>query len=250
MTSTSIATSSPVDITIRGRSLTRDLLGKVTLTDMLCLVITGELPDAPRRAVIDACLVSLVEHGLTPSALATRLVYGSAPEAMQGAVAAGLLGVGGQFVGTTEGCARLLERIVAAPDRDTEAKAIVAEAKAPLPGFGHDLHKPDDPRTPVLFAVAREHGVAGAHVAALEALSGALDAAKRRHITINATGAVAAVLADAGIPIAIMRGFALVARCAGLVGHVAEEQREPAMRSIWEAADRAVPYRDPRGDKP
>jgi len=250
MTTTGIATSTPDDITIRGRSLTRDLLGKVTLTDMLCLVITGELPDAPRRAVIDACLVSLVEHGLTPSALATRLIYGSAPEAMQGAVAAGLLGVGGQFVGTTEGCARLLERIVAAPDRDAEAKTIVAEAKAPLPGFGHDLHKPDDPRTPVLFAVAREHGVAGAHVAALEALSRALDAAKRRHITINATGAVAAVLADAGIPIAIMRGFALVARCAGLVGHVAEEQRDPAMRSIWEAADRAVPYRDPRGDKP
>jgi len=242
MTTTAIATSSPDDILVRGRSLPRELIGKLTLTEMLCLCVIGEVPDAHRIAAIDACLVALVEHGLTPSALATRLVYGSAPEAMQGAVAAGLLGVGGQFVGTAEGCARLLARVVAAADLDAEASAIVAEAKAPLPGFGHDIHKPDDPRTPALFAVARTHGVAGRHVAALEALSRALDAAKRRHITINATGAVAAVLADAGIPIAVMRGFALVARCAGLVGHVAEEQRSPVMRSIWEAAERAVPY--------
>jgi citrate synthase len=134
----------------------------------------------------------------------------------------------------------LLERIVAG-----EAPAqIVADARAPLPGFGHDLHKPDDPRTPVLFAVARTHGVAGRYIAAIEALSAALDAAKRKHVTINATGAIAAVLADAGMPIAIMRGFALVARCAGLVGHIAEEQRDPAMRSIWEAAERAVPYQE------
>jgi citrate synthase len=242
MSRTEIATSSADDITVRGKSLTRDLIGKLTLTEMMCLTILGEVPDRARIAAIDACLVALMEHGLTPSALATRLVYGSAPEAMQGAVAAGLLGVGGRFVGTVEGCAHLLERLVAAPDLAAAAAAIVADAKSPLPGFGHDIHKPDDPRTPVLFAVARAHGIAGVHIAALEALSRALDTAKRRHITINATGAVAAVLADAGIPIAIMRGFALVARCAGLVGHVAEEQRDPAMRSIWEAAEGAVPY--------
>jgi citrate synthase len=249
MSRTQIATSSPDDITVRGKSLTRELIGKLTITEMMCLTILGEVPGAGRIAAIDACLVALMEHGLTPSALATRLVYGSAPEAMQGAVAAGLLGVGGKFVGTVEGCAALLERLVAAPDVAVEASRIVADAKAPLPGFGHDVHKPDDPRTPVLFAVARAHGVAGAHIAALEALSHALDTAKRRHITINATGAVAAVLADAGIPIAIMRGFALVARCAGLVGHIAEEQRDPAMRSIWEAAEAAVPYHQEEKDR-
>lgn len=245
MTTTRIATSSPDDITVCGKSLTRDLIGKLSLTEMMCLTILGEVPDARRIACVDACLVTLMEHGLTPSAIATRLVYGSAPDAMQGAVAAGLLGVGSKFVGTVEGCALLLARIAAAPDLAAEAAAIVAEARGPLPGFGHDVHKPDDPRTPRLFAVARDRGIAGRHIAAIEALSTALDAAKRRHITINATGAVAAVLGDAGIPAAIMRGFALVARCAGLVGHVAEEQRDPAMRSIWEAAERAVPYRDP-----
>jgi citrate synthase len=185
---------------------------------------------------------------LTPSAIATRLVYGSAPDAMQGAVAAGLLGVGGQFVGTTEGCAKLLARIVAAADRAGEAARIVTEHKA-LPGFGHDVHKPDDPRTPRLFAVARAHGLAGEHVAALELLSQTLDAAKRRHITINATGAIAAVLGDAGVPPEIMRGFALIARCAGLVGHVHEEQHTPAMRAMWVAADEAVTYEDPKEEK-
>jgi len=248
VTTTEIATSSPTDITVRGKSLTHELIGKLSFTEMLCFGILGEVPAAGRIACVDACLVALMEHGLTPSALATRLVYGSAPEAMQAAVAAGLLGVGSRFVGTVEGCAVLLARIAAAADPAAEAAAVVADTKGPLPGFGHDTHKPDDPRTPVLFAVARQHGVAATHVAALELLGSALDAAKRRHITINATGAVAAVLADAGIPIEIMRGFALITRCAGLVAHVHEEQRDPAMRVIWESAERAIPYRDPDRD--
>jgi citrate synthase len=242
---TKIATSTPTDIIVRGKSLPRELIGNLTFTEMIWFDVLGEMPTAGQRAVLDACLVALMEHGMTPSALATRLVYGSAPEAMQGAVAAGLCGVGGVFVGTVEGCAVLLARIVAAPDPTAEAARIVAEASRPLPGFGHNLHTPDDPRTPKLFEVARRHGIAGFHVAALEALGAALDAHKRRHITINATGAIAAVLADAGAPTEILRGFAIIARCAGLVAHIHEEQRSPAMAAIWDAAERAVPYHAP-----
>ena len=209
---------------------------------MILFQMLGRVPSIGEVVCIDACLVALMEHGLTPSAIAARLVYSSAPEAMQGAVAAGLLGVGGRFVGTVEGCAALVARIAAAPDAKRECLAIVAEARGPLPGFGHDVHKPDDPRTPKLFAIARAQGVAGKHVAALEELGAALDAAKGRHITINATGAVAAVLADVGIPPEIMRGFALITRCAGLVGHIHEEQHAPAMRAIWSAAEEVVPY--------
>ncbi len=241
---TAIATSTSTEITIRGKSLL-ELMGSLTFTEMMCFQVLGRVPPAGEVAVIDACLVTLVEHGLTPSAIAARLIYASSPDAMQGAVAAGLLGVGSRFVGTVEGCARLVARIAAATDASAEAAAIVAEhaaAKQPLPGFGHDIHSPDDPRTPRLFAIAREHGVAGAHIAALETLSRVLDAAKRRHITINATGAVAAALADCGIPAEIMRGFALVSRCAGLIGHIHEEQHRSTMTTIWEAADRAVPY--------
>ncbi|HEY8076916.1 MAG TPA: citryl-CoA lyase [Labilithrix sp.] len=241
MTTTRIAHSTAEDVFVRGKSLTKDLVGKVTFTEATYLLVMGTVPTPAQTAVLDACLVTLMEHGLTPSVLASRLVYSSAPEALQGAVAAGLLGVGSVFVGTVEGCAELLARIVAAKDAAGEAKRI-AEATARVPGFGHPQHKPDDPRPSAIFAVAEAHGVAGAHVAALRTLAAAVDASAGKHITINATGAVAAALLDAGIPPSILRGFALLARCAGLVGHLLEEQRDPSMRAIWSAAERAIPY--------
>jgi citrate synthase len=193
--------------------------------------------------------VALMEHGLTPSALAARLVYGSAPEAMQAAVAAGLTAVGSVFAGTMDGCGRLLARLVAVPPgaEAEEARRIAREhqaAGAHVPGFGHPLHKPDDPRAIRLLELARAQGVASRHVAAAEALGRAVDEVYGRHITLNATGAIAAVLADCGVPVEILRGFALVARAAGLVGHLREEQQRPAMRAIWDAAERAVPYQD------
>ncbi len=238
---TSISTSSADDIIVRGRSLPRDLIGRVGFTEMMFLQILGREPTQGEVAVVDACLVALMEHGLTPSVVATRMTYGSAPEALQGAIAAGLLGVGSVFVGTVEGCAALLARVVAGtpPERIVDEHRI---AKRSLPGFGHPIHVPDDPRTPRILGVARDRGVAGRHVEALIQLSAAIDAALGRHLTINATGAVAAALADCGIPAGIMRGFAIIARCAGLVGHVHEEQQRPAMRTIWEAAEHAVPY--------
>ncbi len=242
---TSIATATAEDVFVRGRSLCRDLIGKLSFTEMTYLQITGRMPSPQQVAVVDACLVTLMEHGLTPSVLAARLVQSSAPEALQAAVAAGLLGVGSVFVGTVEGCAALLDRIVAASDVAGEARVVADEHRAamrPVPGFGHPVHKPDDPRTACVLAVAEAQGIAGRHVAALRSLAVAVDAASGRHITINATGAIAAALADAGVPGEIMRGFAILARCAGLVGHVHEEQHRPAMRAIWEAAENAVPY--------
>ena len=243
---TSIATHTNEDIFIRGKSLCRELIGKLSFTEMMFFQILGRTPTPGETAVVDACLVTLMEHGLTPSALAARLTYSSAPEAMQAAVSAGLMGVGSLFVGTMEGCAALLERMLASPGGPEAEAARIAEehraAKKPLPGFGHPLHKPDDPRTPVLFALAAERGVAGAHIDAAQTLGAAVDAAWGKHITLNATGAIAAALGDCGVPAGIMRGFALISRCAGLVGHIHEEQQKPAMRAIWEAADGAVPY--------
>jgi citrate synthase len=244
MTTTRIAVSTPDDILVRGKSLCHELMGALSFTEMICFHVLGRVPTAAQRALVDASLLALMEHGLTPSVLSARLVYSSAPEALQGAVSAGLLGVGSRFVGTVEGCAQLLDRMIAG-DPAAEAGRIVDEhraARRPLPGFGHNLHVPDDPRTPRLFALAREQGVAGPRLAAIELLSAALDRALGRHLTINATGAVAAVLGDVGVPAAIMRGFVLIARCAGLVGHIHEEQQDPALVSIWEAAERAVPY--------
>ena len=155
--------------------------------------------------------------------------------------------MGSRFVGTVEGCAALLARLTVGRGRSRRrGRAASSRSTGPrasrCPGSATTCTCPTIPARPRLFALARQHGVAGAHVAAIEVLSAALDRALGRHLTINATGAVAAVLGDVGVPAAIMRGFVLVARCAGLVGHVHEEQQRPAMTTIWEAAERAVPY--------
>lgn len=248
---TSLATSTADDVFIRDQSLCHELVGKLSFTEMAFFLVLGRKPSDAQRAVVDACLVTLMEHGLTPSAITTRLTYTSAPEAMQAAVAAGLMGVGSLFAGTMEGCALLLDRIVASGgELAAEAERVAREhrdARLPLPGFGHPLHKPDDPRAARLIALVEEHGLTGDYTRGLLALSEAVDRVYAKHITINATGAIAAALGDCGVPQRIMRGFALISRCAGLVAHVHEEQEKPALRALWEAGERAVLYDGKQG---
>jgi len=243
---TSLATSTAQDVFIRGESLCDQLIGKLTFTEMAFFLILGRRPTPAQRDVLDACLVTLMEHGLTPSAISARLTYTSSREALQAAVAAGLLGVGSLFVGTMEGAALLLDRIVKQGEPfGPEADAVAREHRAagrPLPGFGHPLHKPDDPRTLCLYRLLDQHGVSGSYTRALKSLSEAVDRTYGKHITVNATGAVAAALSDCGVPPEIMRGFAVISRCAGLVAHVHEEQKKPALRALWEAAEVAVLY--------
>lgn len=243
---TSISHHTNDDIFVREKNLCTELIGKLSFSQFMYFQIIGRMPTTAEAGMVDACLVTLMEHGLTPSALVTRLIYSSATEAMQGAVAAGILGVGSTFVGTMEGCASMIERVLASDDQIAEARLIAEEhraAKLPLAGFGHHLHKPDDPRSIRLFEVADELGLTGSHIAAIKMLSSAIDEVYGKHITINATGAIAACLGDCGIPQEIMRGFAIISRCAGLVGHIHEEQHKPAMRAIWESADQAVAYK-------
>jgi citrate synthase len=246
---TAIATHSHDRITIRGASLVDDLIGELTFTEMAFFQIRGRRPTPPETRIWDMVLVTLMEHGFTPSVIATRMVAMSSPEATQAAVAAGLLAVGSQFVGTTEEAALLIETLLADPAGvDTAAQAIAHQYRAerrPLPGFGHHLHRPDDPRTPKLFAVARSVGVPGRHIGALEALSAAVDEVYGRHITINATGGIAAVLGEIGTPASLMRGLSLISRAAGLVGHVEEERRTPVGRGLWDLVEHGVTYTPP-----
>jgi citrate synthase len=243
---TAIATSTASDVFIRGKSLCDELIGKVTFTEMIFWNVLGRVPTPAETAVLDACLVTLMEHGLTPSALATRLTYSSAPESMGAAVAAGLCSVGSLFVGTMDGAGVLLRRMLESSSSVEEEALRIAEEhkreRKPIPGFGHPQHKPDDPRSPKLLDVSRAHGAAGKHVAAIEALGKAIDSVYSRHITLNATGAIAAVLADIQVPYEILRGFAVIARAAGLVAHVHEEQQRSTLRAVWHAAEAAVPY--------
>jgi citrate synthase len=247
---TAIATTTADAIYVRDKSLVDDLMGQIDFTSMLVLQMRGRLPDAAERALVDAILVTLMEHGMTPSSISARLIYSSSPDALQSAVAGGLLAAGSVFLGSMEGLASLLQRGVreisaGSVTPDAYCRALVEDALAAgrhVPGFGHHIHRPDDPRTPKLLEIAREHGVAGPHVALLETLASVLDEVKGRHVTINVTGAIAAVLSDLGYPPEIMRGFSLVARAAGLVGHLLEEQSDPIAREVWALVKRNVVY--------
>jgi len=245
---TALCRYTDTEIFYRDRNLVADLMegGGDFVALMMGHILGREI--APREVrVMNAILITIMEHGLTPSAIATRSVYMSAPENLQGAVAAGLMAVGSQFVGTIENCAHLLARITAAPEADRAALAreIVAEHRAAgrrMPGFGHHLHRPDDPRALKLLEIGAREGFEGGRLAALRLLAQEVDAAAGRHVTINATGATAALLGDMEIPVRLMRGFAVISRAAGLVAHIAEEQKRPSGRFIWEVVDKAIPY--------
>jgi len=243
---TKIAYHTAEAIYVRGASLVDELIGQLTFTEMMYFQLMGARPTPAQTRILDAVLVTLMEHGITPSSIVSRLIYDSCPEGVQAAIAAGLLGVGSTFIGTMEGCAANLEEMLGAPEGEAaRAKAIaqrVRAAKQPIPGFGHPHHKPDDPRSPRLLAVAGEAGVPGRHIRALRLLAKEVDAAWGRHLTINATGAVAALLGEIGIPAAVMRGIAVVSRAAGLVGHIREEQVEPSARFIWSTVSEKIPY--------
>ena len=242
---THIAAVRPKGVTIRGLDLVDDIIGKLSFTQMTYFLCTGVLPNPAQARVLDACLVTLMEHGWTPSSIIARVVADSVPEDSQVAIAAGLLSLGPIYAGTSEACAKLLQAGVAAPDRDVfcaEAVRELRSRRAPIPGFGHPLHKPDDPRTARLLAIAEEAGVAGRYVDVLLRLGLAVDATFGRHITINATGAIGALLLEIGLEPGVMRGLAVVSRASGLVGHVAEEHRTHAARALWAFAEHEIPY--------
>ena len=244
---TSIATSDERRILVRGQDLVQDLIGQVSFTEMFLLQLTGKRPPKAHVRILDAVLTTLMEHGITPSVIASRLIYHSAPDALQASVAAGLLGVGSTFIGTMEGCAADLEEVLSAPEGMGErAYAIVQRYRnsgKPVHGFGHPLHKPDDPRAACLLAIAENEGVEGRHIAALRVLATQVDEIYGHHITINATGASAALLGEINIPQKIMRGVAVVSRSAGLVGHIWEESQNPSAAFICQTVDEAIPFK-------
>ena len=219
--------STPDRITIRGKDLPNEILGYLNLGDMAFLELTGRAPNPKESKIFNAMVVTLVEHGITPSALAARLTYLGAPEALQGAVAAGLLGLGSVFVGSMEGVARLLSESVSS---NKDAKAIVAENKR-IPGLGHPIHKPVDPRSVRLFELARETGFYGKYCKLMEAI------AKEKNITLNATGAIGALACELGLDWKIVKGLGVMARAIGLVGHILEETRQPMATEIWDRVE-------------
>ena len=223
-------------IFVRGHDLTSDLIGRVSLGDVAFLELKGRLPNHQESVMFNALAVTLVEHGLTPSAIAARLTYYGAPEALQAAVAAGLLGMGDRFGGSIEQAARTLQEAPASDDLHAVAVHVVESHRAGkqvIPGIGHPVHKPADPRAVRLFELASENGFSGRHVQLMELIAEEATRAYGRDLPVNATGAIAAIATEMDFDWRVTRGLAVMARAIGLVAHLQEEMDEPMAAEIW-----------------
>ncbi|MFK4445970.1 citrate synthase [Caballeronia udeis] len=254
-----IAWATPTKVVVHGLDLCEDIVGKIDFGQMAFLQLFARLPDERELRMFNAMMVILVEHGITPSSLATRMTYAGAPEAVQAAVAAGLLGLGSVFVGSLDNAARLLQESLPdpgnVPDIDALAREIVDDYRARkeiVPGIGHPFHKPIDPRAPALFKVAQETGYDGPYIRLMTAIGNEAERQLKRSLPVNVTGAMAAVASEMGIGWQICRGLAVAARSVGLVGHILEEMRQPIatklyLRTEQEASAHLIPKEHQEG---
>jgi citrate synthase len=255
---TSLGTSDADTITLLGQDLAADLMGKVGFGELTLWMVTQRRPTQAEVRVFESVLVALADHGFTPTAIAARLTYLSAPDSLQGAIAAGILGGGSRFLGVTEDCGQYLAAVLAeageipADDAGYDALALAAvkqarAAKKFVPGLGHPVHKVRDPRTPRLIEIATEEGLRGPHLRLFEAIGRVHPQVLGRTLPLNGAGVCGAVLADLGLPLGMLRGFALLARTAGLLGQIAEEQRMPIANEIYMHVDRNAVSVEPDG---
>jgi citrate synthase len=241
----------PDRIEVRGRDLCGDLMGRLTFTEYFHLLLTGREPTEDQRFFLDLLLVAIAEHGMMPTNVAARMTLAADPESLQGAVAAGILGCGPVILGTAESCARLLEtaqETVASggePEEVAEEMARAIHASGgKLPGFGHPVHRPLDPRAERIFELADDRGVSGPHVLLARRFRDRGAKAWGKPLTMNVSMPIAAVMLDLGFPTAAVKAVPILARTAGLLAHLAEEQEQPIGFLMAGAAEEAVEYED------
>ena len=253
---TGIGASDIHSISLLGHDLAADLLGQITFGELAYWLVTKRRPTPAQRVMFEAVLVALADHGFTPTAIAARVTYLSAPDSVQGALAAGLLGGGSRFLGVTEDSALFLNTALGELEElpsdpagwDVVALELVRSTRESgryVPGLGHPVHKEGDPRTPVLMQLARDNGTFGPHLELFDAIGRVHPTVLGRELPLNGAGVCGAVLADIDLPMGVMRGFALLARCAGLLGHLAEEMEDPVGNDIYMTVDRNTDYRPP-----
>jgi len=256
---TSLGTSEGTTMSLLGQDVAGDLMGQVSFGELAYWLITLERPTPRQTRLFEAVLIGLADHGFTPTAIAARLTYLSAPDSIQGALAAGLLGGGSRYLGVTEDTGRFLAGVLAAtpdplPDGDDAAawdalaEQAVADQKAAgkfVPGLGHPVHKQGDPRTPRIIAIAHQEDLYGPHLALFEAIGRVHPKILGKQLPLNGAGVSGAALADLGLPLDLLRGVVLLARCAGLLGHIAEEIRRPVADAIYRTVDRNAEYIPP-----
>lgn len=259
---TALGASTKDTITLLGHDLADDVMGEVGFGELAFWLATQRRPTPGQTRVFEAVLAALADHGFTPTAIVARLTHLSAPDSVQGALAAGLLGGGSRFLGVTEDCGRFLHEHLPDPlphddaGWDSCALRIVRaqrEAKRFVPGLGHHVHKDGDPRTPRLFAIAEQEGQFGPHLRLFAAIGRVHPEVLGKRLPLNGAGVCGAALADLGLPLELLRGFALLARTAGLIGQLAEELRNPVGNDIFLSVDlhnRSVPPSPYREESP
>ncbi|GGN34156.1 citryl-CoA lyase [Streptomyces fuscichromogenes] len=246
---TALGASDLRTITLLGHDLAEDIMGSVGFGELAFWLATQRRPTPGETRVFEAVLAALADHGFTPTAIVTRLTYLSAPDSVQGALAAGLLGGGSRFLGVTEDTGRFLHDVLESLDGalptheagwDEVALRTVQEQRQAgkfVPGLGHHVHKEGDPRTPRLMRIAQEEGVFGPHLSLFAAIGRVHPAVLNRTLPLNGAGVCGAALADLGLPLPLLRGFALLARTAGLIGQLAEELRHPVAQDVFLSVD-------------
>jgi len=247
--SSAISASNESTIVVRGRNLAQELIGRISFTDHFWLLLTGTMPTAAQRRILDATLVAIAEHGLVPSVQVGRMTLAAAPEALQGAVAAGILGCGSVVLGSSEAAgqfyAAIAAQIAASAAPTDAAKAVILEyraARRPIPGYGHPQHKDLDPRARSLFAVAAEVGSAGTYIGIAQQVERLLPDLIGKPLVLNVSGAIPAALLDAGYPLGALKGVPILARTAGLIAHLLEEQLRPIGFVLSHAGSAAIRY--------
>ena len=244
-----ISQAYPDRVEVRGRDLTGDLMGRLSFTAYFHLLLTGREPSDEERFFLDLLLVSIAEHGLMPSNVAARMTIAADPASLHGAVAAGILGAGSVILGAAEECARLLDeaqgRVVSGDEPETVAGAVaraIHASGARAPGFGHPLHRPLDPRAERILELADARGVSGPHVRLARCLREAVAETWGKPLTMNVSMPIAAVMLDLGFAPAAVKAVPILARTAGLLAHLAEEQQHPVGFLMAGAAEAAIEY--------
>ena len=225
------STSDTEKFRMRGKDVLTEVLGEKSFSETFYLLVTGR--DLPQNHIrtFDACMVVLMDHGITPTALVARMVYDSLPEDVQLPMIAGTMMVGNKYAGTMAGAGAIYKE-GAAQDGDKRewAAGIVQqyrEQKKFIPGYGHPYYSPTDPRADRMFQIAMEGGVSGEFIELAKILGEEIEKSRGKPLTLNVTGALGAVLNEIGFPVEVMRAVAAVGRSAGLVGHIHEEMQNP-----------------------
>jgi citrate synthase len=235
---TDISRVHPDRVEVRGRDLTGDLMGRLTFTEYFHLLLTGDEPTDEQRFFLDLVLVAIAEHGMTPSNVAARMTLAADPESLQGAVAAGILGAGPVILGSSEPCARLLTS--GREPRELARELHAAGAK--VPGFGHPVHRPVDPRAERILELADARAVSGANVAYARELRAAVAETWGKPLPMNVAMAIAAVMLDLGFRAATVKAVPILARTASLLAHLAEEREQPLGFQLARAAEEAAEH--------